>query len=468
MTRAYVVGSGPNGLAGAIRLAQEGVDVTIVETEKTLGGGLKSADLLGEGLVHDLGASFLPLAAASPFFRSLDLASHGVNFVESKVSLAHPLDDGSAALLHRDLSTTVQALGTDASAWRHLFEKVTRSFDDLLEDVMRPLVHWPRHPAALARYGLLASQAATGLVHTFRREPTRALFTGIAAHAFGRLDVPYSSAIGVMLTAAGHAYGWPVVQGGAGRLAEGLESEFLRLGGRVETGRTVTDLRELDADVILLDTTPASASRIIGEQLHERRRRAYGQYEHGPGAFKVDFAIDGDIPWTAEGVADAGVVHVGGSSAEIARAEADIVEGRPSRKPFVLVGQQYRADPSRSAGRLNPIWAYAHVPYGYSGDSTDRIIRQIERFAPGFKERIVSTVVTGSMGLAAGNHNFVGGDINTGANTFRQLIARPTFGPDPYRTGVKGVYLASAATPPGPGVHGMSGVNAARAALRRL
>jgi phytoene dehydrogenase-like protein len=465
--RAVVVGSGPNGLAGAIRLAQAGASVTVLESHWRVGGAVGSAELTEPGLIHDLGASFMPLAAASPFLRSLDLERHGVHWVEAPAALAHPLDDGTAGVLRRDIRQTAAGMGVDGSTWRNLFEPFVDRFDDLAADTLQPLARIPRHAGLMARFGALAAQPALRLAGSFREERQRALFAGIAAHAFGRLDTTFSSAIGVMLTAAGHAVGWPVVRGGAQVLADALQAELESLGGRIETGRTVTDIREVeDADVVLLDVAPSAAVDILHHRIPERTRRAFTQFEHGPAAYKVDFAIDGDIPWTAGECQDAGVVHLGGSAAEVAETEARVVSRRSARAPFTLVGQQWKADPSRSVGGLNPVWSYAHVPYGSTVEAEHRIVSQIERFAPGFRERIVSTRVTSAMGLAAANSNFVGGDINTGANTFRQLIARPTFGPNPYRTGVPGVYLCSAATPPGPGVHGMSGVNAADRALR--
>lgn len=467
--KAYVVGSGPNGLAGAIELARNGVDVTVLEATAHVGGGLGSAELTEPGLVHDLGAAFMPMAVASPFFRSLDLAGLGVRFRHAPVALAHPLDDGSAGLLYRDLATTARELGVDGGTWRALFERFTMSFPQLLDDAMQPMMHVPRHPLLVTRFGSVAAQSATRVTSSFRTEQARALFTGVAAHAFGPLDKPCSAAVGMMLTTAAHAVGWPVVEGGAQVLADALVRHLVDLGGRVETRREVLTIKELgDADVVLLDTAPAAAAAILGEAMPKRFRRAYGAYVHGPAAFKVDFAVHGEIPWVAEGVRDAGVVHVGGGSAEVTSAEARIAAGASARHPFVLVGQQYVADPGRSRNGVNPVWAYAHVPYGSTLDATERIVRQIERFAPGFRERIISTHTTGAVGLAAANANYVGGDINTGATGLRQLIARPIAGPRPYRTGVPKTLLCSAATAPGPGVHGMSGMNAARAALASL
>lgn len=466
---AYVVGSGPNGLAGAIVLARAGLDVTVLESHYRVGGALGSAELTEPGLVHDLGASFLPLAVRSPFFRSLDLEALGVRFRHAPVELAHPLDDGSAGVLHRDLGATADGLGRDGALWRNVLEPFLDRFDDLLADTMRPMLHIPKHGPLTARFGMLAARSAVDFGRTFRTEQARALWSGIAAHATTDQSAPFSSAVGLMLATAGHAAGWPVVEGGAQVLTDALLRKLRQLGGRIETGRTVTDARELpDAEVVLLDVAPSAAIGILHDRIPAKHRRAFSSYQHGPAAYKVDFAVDGGIPWRNEDCRRAGVVHLGGTADEIASTEASVVNGRSARKPFTLVGQQALADPGRARGSLQPVWAYAHVPYGSVLEHEHRIVKQIERFAPGFRDRVVATHVTSAMGLAAANSNFVGGDINTGANTFAQLIGRPTVGTNPYATGVKGVYLCSAATPPGPGVHGMSGVNAAEAAVRHL
>ncbi len=295
--KAYVVGSGPNGLAGAIELARHGIDVTVLEATAHVGGGLGSAELTEPGLVHDLGAAFLPMAVASPFVRSLDLEALGVRFRHAPIALAHPLDDGTAGLLHQDLSTTASGLGADGGTWRALFERFAESFPELLDDAMQPMMHMPRHPLLMARFGSIAAQSAARVSATFRTDQARALFTGVAAHAFGALDKPFSAAVGVMLTAAAHAVGWPVVEGGAQVLADALVRHLVDLGGRVETRREVLSVRELDdADIVLLDTTPAAAAAILGDAMPRRFRRAYGAYVHGPAAFKVDFAVDGTFP----------------------------------------------------------------------------------------------------------------------------------------------------------------------------
>lgn len=466
--RATVVGSGPNGLVGAIRLARAGADVTIIESADRIGGALGSAELTEPGLVHDLGASFLPFGSLSPAFRAIDLEALGVRLRHAPIALAHPLDDGTVGLLHRDLDATATGLGVDGARWQRLFGPITDRVDDLLDDTMRPLLHVPEHPVTTARFGTIAARPATTIARRFRTPQAAALWSGIAAHAFARLDLPFSSAIGTMLTAASHAAGWPVVEGGAQRLTDALVQELIRLGGRIETGRRVTDVRELDdADTVLLGLAPGAAASVLRHALPARRRHAWSRYRHGPAAYKVDYAVDGDIPWRNPDTGRAGVVHLGGRAEEVAATESAVVRGRSVPAPFTLVGQQYVADRTRSAAGLNPVWSYAHVPHGSAADHEAQVTAQIERFAPGFRDRIVSVRVTSVASLSSSNANFVGGDINTGANTLAQLLGRPSVGPDPYATGVPGVYLCSAATPPGPGVHGMAGWNAAGRALQR-
>jgi phytoene dehydrogenase-like protein len=474
VTSAVVVGSGPNGLAAAIRLAHAGVDVTVVEAEDRPGGGARTSELTLPGLLHDDCAAFHPTGVASPYLASLDLARHGLRWLWPEVDLAHPLDDGRAGLAARDLSITDDSLGEDAARWRRLFAAPVRSFDDLIDEVFQPVAHLPRHPITLSRFGLQALRSATGLVRRFRDEPARALFMGVAAHAFARLDTPLSGSVGMMLTAAAHAVGWPVAEGGTEAITRALHAELAEHGGKVLTGTRVTDLAQLSGltgsapDLVMLDTAPAGALEIVGDRLPGRVRRALTRYTYGPAAFKVDLAIEGDIPWTNQDCLRAGTLHLGGSAEQIVATEAATVRGELPDRPFVLLGQQYRVDASRSAGNANPVYAYAHVPHGYDGDATDAIVNQIERFAPGFRERILAVATRGPAALEAHNANYVGGDIAAGANTARQIVFRPRVAANPYALGVPGVYLCSSATPPGAGVHGMGGFNAAEAALRRL
>ncbi len=469
MTDAIVVGSGPNGLAAAVTLAQAGVQVTVLEAADRIGGGSRSGALTLPGLLHDECSAFHPTGAGSPFLRSLHLERYGLRWAWAPIDLAHPLDDGRAAVLSRTMATTTELLGTDGEAWRRLFEPLAARFDTLAEEFMRPVPHLPRHPLALAGFGLRAMLPATTLARRWRTEEAMALFAGVAAHQMHPLRGLFSASIGLVLTAAGHAYGWPVAEGGSGTIAAALASHLGSWGGTIETGVQVSTLDQLGSPgIVLLDVSPGAAASILGGRLPGRIARAYRRYRHGPGVFKLDLAVEGGIPWTNEHCRQAGTVHLGGSLAEIAQTEDEVAAGRMPERPFVLVGQQYLADPTRSAGDLHPVWTYAHVPRGFTGDASDAILGQIERFAPGTRARIRAQVAKSPEALARYNANYVGGDIATGANDWRQLLLRPRLTLHPYRTGVPGVYLCSAATPPGAGVHGMCGHNAAQAALADL
>lgn len=472
MTRAVVVGSGPNGLSAALTLAAEGVEVTVLEAAGTLGGGTRSAELTLPGLVHDECSGFHPLAVDNPFTRRFDLDRHGLRWRWPEVQYAHPLDgstEGRGAAAWQSVEQTATALGRDESAWLQVFGPLSRRFDDVAVDFLRPLAHVPRHPFALAGFGLRAVPPASVLARRWSTPEARALFAGAAAHAMRPFSSPLSSAVGVALATSAHRYGWPVAEGGSAAISRATSSMLRMLGGRVETGVEVTSLDQLDRpDLVMLDVAPAAAARIVGDRMPARVARAYGRYRHGPGAFKVDFAVEGGVPWSFLPARAAGTVHVGGTLAEVASAEREVHRGRMPERPFVLVGQQYVADPARSHDGVDPLYAYAQVPSGFAGDATAAIEAQIERFAPGFRERVLARHVTTTGDLVAHNANYVGGDVVTGANTPTQLLFRPRFAADPYSTGVDGVYLCSAATPPGAGAHGMCGWNAARSALRRL
>lgn len=469
MTTAVVVGSGPNGLAAAVRLAQHGVQVRVLESKDTLGGGARSVSRGPYGLLHDECSAVHPTGAASPFFRSLGLEDHGLRWRWPEIDLAHPLDSGTAGVVLRDVERTAELLGADGAAWLHLFGPLSRAFDDLVEDVFRPVLHWPSHPLRLAAFGVNALAPASWTVRRWQTPEARALFGGVAAHALSRLSTPLSSSVGLLLTAAGHAHGWPVAEGGSQSISNALASVLHGLGGTVETGVLVESLDQLGGpDVVLLDVSPRSALGICGDRLPPRTARAYRRYRYGPAAYKVDFDVRGDVPWTNEACRRAGTVHLGGTFEELAAVERDVVRGTMPARPFVLLAQQYLADPSRSAGGLNPVWAYAHVPHGHPGDVTRAVVDQVERFAPGFEQRIVSTSVRSVQGMEQHDANYVGGDISVGANTPRQLLLRPRPALDPYSTGIQGVFLCSSATPPGAGVHGMCGANAAQSALDHL
>jgi phytoene dehydrogenase-like protein len=469
VSTATVVGSGPNGLACAVALAQAGVEVTVLEAAETIGGGTRSAELTVPGVIHDLCSAGHPMAAASPFLRSLGLEKHGLEWRAPEVDLAHPFDDGSAAAMYRSLEETVAGLGEDGRAWRRLFESPAAHFDEVNEDALRPILHVPKHPIRLARFGIPAAMPATLVARRWKAPATRALFGGIAAHSFSPLTRPMSAAVGMALASAGHSVGWPVAAGGSQSIADALASVLRERGGRIETGVHVRSLAELGSpDVVVFDLAPIAVAEIAGDRLPSRVARAYRRYKYGPGAFKVDFAIEGGVPWRAEVCRRAGTVHVAGSFEEIVAGERDVNRGRMPARPFVLLGQQYLADPQRSAGDIHPVWAYAHVPSGYDGDGEAAVLDQIERFAPGLRERIVATATRSPAEFEAYNPNYVGGDIVTGANTPLQTVIRPRLALDPYSVGIPGHYICSAATPPGGGVHCMGGYNAAQSALRYL
>jgi phytoene dehydrogenase-like protein len=469
MTDAVVVGSGPNGLAAALTLAASGVQVTVLEAADTIGGGTRSSALTLPGLVHDECSGFHPLAVDTPFSRAFDLAAHGLTWRWADVEWSHPLDDGRGAAVWRSVDETAGRLGSDGRRWRSLFGPLTRRFDDIAEDFLRPMLHVPRHPVKLARFGAYSLLPASVLARRWSTPEARALFAGVAAHAFRPFGSPASSAIGVALGTAAHRYGWPVAEGGSASIGRAVSALLAEYGAKVETGVTVRSLEQLGSpDIVMLDVAPAAAVRIIGDRMPRRISRALTRYRHGPGSFKVEFAVAGGVPWTHEESRRAGTVHVGGTLEEIATTEKDVLQGRMPERPFVLVGQQYVADPTRSRDGVHPLYTYAHVPAGYTGDATAAIESQIERFAPGFRDRVLARHVTSTAGLEQHNANYVGGDVVTGANDPLQLVFRPRVAPDPYTVGVEGVYLCSAATPPGAGAHGMCGYNAARSALDRL
>ncbi len=456
MSTAVVVGSGPNGLAAAVLLAQQGISVTVLEAADTIGGGTRTAELTVPGLLHDVCSAVHPFGIASPYLAQLPLADHGLTWRWPAVDLAHPLDDGTAAVLRRSLDDTCTGLGEDARRWRRTFGPLVEVFDDLVPDVLGPLVRVPRHPVLMARFGLRAGLPATVLWRRFRTERARALFAGSAAHAFTPLNGPATAGVGVMLTASAHRHGWPVAEGGSHAITNALASLLTSLGGTIETGVTVDRLP--DADVVLMNTGPLAAARIAGTRAP--------RFRYGPGVFKVDLAVRGGIPWTAAACREAGTLHLGGTADEVAANEAAVFRGTMPDKPFVLVAQQYVADPTRSVGDLHPVWAYAHVPAGWPGDATEAVIGQIERFAPGVRDVIEATAVMSPADFAAYNANDVGGDIAGGANVLRQLLSRPRpFRPYDVRPGV---FLCSASTPPGAGVHGMGGFHAAQRALSYL
>ncbi|HEV2789755.1 MAG TPA: NAD(P)/FAD-dependent oxidoreductase [Solirubrobacterales bacterium] len=469
MSSAVVVGSGPNGLACAAVLASRGVEVTVIEAAETIGGGTRSSELTVPGLLHDEHSATHPMAVSSPAVVSLELERHGLEWLWPEVDLAHPLDGGGGAAMLRSIEATAAGLGEAGGRWERIFGPPSRWYDQLTEDIYHPLVHVPRHPLRLARFGARAAMPATLLARALGTPEAAALFGGVAAHSYADLAWPLSSAIGMALICSGHAYGWPVAKGGSIAISDAFAAVIRAHGGRIETGRPVRSLAELPAaDVVVLDLSPDGVLRLVGDRLPRRSAVAYRRYRYGPAAFKLDLAVEGGVPWALEPARRAGTVHAIGSFEELVHAEREINRGRMPERPFVLVGQQYLADPGRSKGNLHPVWAYAHVPHGYGGDATETILDQIERFAPGTRERIVARAVNAPAEVEAANPNMVGGDILTGANSPLQMVFRPRVAPVPYRTGIPGVFICSAATPPGAGAHGINGFNAAEAALRTL
>ncbi len=469
MTNAVVVGAGPNGLAAAVHLARHGVDVQVLEARDTIGGGARSGELTVPGLVHDHCSAAHPFAVGSPFWKEIDPQRYGLVWKWPEIDCAHPLDDGSAGVLYQSIEATAAGMGPDETRWRRAVGDLAAGFDQLAHDFLRPMLNVPRHPIRMAAFGPRGALPATVMARWFRTEQARALFGGASAHMFTRLDRPLTAGLGLMFLASGHRYGWPVAEGGSGAITRALAAALKAHGGGVATGITVTSRRDIpDADIVMLDLSPAAALSIYGDLMPGRIKRSYQRFRQGSSAFKVDFAIEGDIPWTNPACARAGTVHLGGTFAEIADTEHQRAQGKMVRRPFMLVGQQYLADPSRSAGNINPIWSYAHVPFGYDGDATAAVVGQIERFAPGFRDRVIATVSKGTAELEAYNANYIGGDIVGGANDGLQVLFRPRVAVNPYATGVPGVYLCSHSTPPGGGAHGLCGYHAAVAALRRL
>lgn len=469
MSDAIVVGAGPNGLSCAATLAARGVEVTVLEAAPTIGGGTRTSELTLPGLLHDDCSASHPFSPGSPALTSLGLERHGLEWAWAEIDLAHPFDDGSAATMQRSIEDTAAGLGSAGSAWKRLFASSSAHFDALSEDIMRPLAHLPRHPLALARFGPVAAAPVSLLARSLPTPQARALFGGTAAHSFSPFSRPFSAAAGMALTCACHSNGWPVARGGSQAIADALAASISEHGGRIETGHPVRSLAELPrANAVVFDLAPSAVADIAGDRLPRRVARAYRRYKHGPGAFKVDLAVEGGVPWADEASGRAGTVHAIGSYEEIVVSERETNRGRMPERPFVLVGQQYLADPSRSNGDVHPLWAYAHVPHGYTGDATEALLDQIERFAPGLRERILARHVRSPADLASYNPNYVGGDIVTGANTPLQSVFRPRIALDPYATGIPGVYICSAATPPSAGAHGMNGYHAARAVLREF
>jgi len=463
---AYVIGAGPNGLTAAITLAKAGIAVTLLEAEATIGGGLRTAELTLPGFLHDVCSAVHPLAAASPAFRNFPLEEHGLKWIGPPVPVAHPMDDGTAVVLEESLEETVRRLGKDGPRYRQTMGPLVARWQDLFEDILSP-VEIPKHPLLLGRFGALAGFPATWVARSlFSTEPARALFAGLAAHSILPLENLASAAFGWVLGLTGHAVGWPSPRGGSQQLANALGSYFESLGGRIVTDTRVSSLNELDANLVLFDVTPRQLLKIAGEQLPDGYRRKLEKYRYGPGVFKMDWALDQPIPWTAADCARAGTLHLGGTLEEIASSERGPLRGETSERPFVLLAQPSLFDATRAPAGKHTAWAYCHVPNGSKVDMTEPIEAQVERYAPGFRKTILARSVLTPADLENRNANLVGGDIVGGTQDLQQMFFRPTA--SMYRTPKKGLYLCSASTPPGGAVHGMCGYNAARAAVKDI
>ena len=465
---AVVVGSGPNGLAAAIAMQQAGLSVLLLEGSNVPGGGLRTAELTLPGFRHDICSAIHPMAVASPFFRTLPLAQYGLNFITPPVAAAHPFDDGTAVTAVSSLADTARQLGPDAASYQRLLGPLLARWPRLAPDALAPL-HIPRHPLDLARFGLSALLPATLLAKRFQGEKAKGLLAGMAAHALQPLSNVATSAIGLVLLLTAHRQGWPLAEGGSQAIANALVAHFQSLGGHLETGTYVRSLAELPpARAVLLDVTPAQLLQLAGHRLSSLYRWQLRRYRYGMGAFKIDWALAAPIPWAAPECAQTATVHLGGTLAEIAASEQATARGQHPARPFVLLAQQSPFDPSRSPAGQHTAWAYCHVPNGSRQDMTAAIEAQVERFAPGFRERILARHTFDPAQLEEHNPNYIGGDINGGMLDIRQLFTRPVLRASPYRTSLRGLYLCSSSTPPGGGVHGLCGYYAARRALRDM
>ena len=465
---AVVVGAGPNGLSAAIVLAQAGKSVLVVEAKESVGGGMRSAELTLPGFIHDVCSTAYPLGAGSPFFNSLPLAEHGLDWVHPTAPVTHPLDDGTTAVLYRSVSETADGLDSDTEAYRKLMGPLTAEWGGTADDILSPFRSVPSHPIAMARFGLTGIRSLESVARSrFQGEKARALFAGIGAHSMLPLDRASTAAVGLVLSMAGHAVGWPFACGGAQAIARALASCLQSLGGEIVTDWQIESLDDLpDSRAVLCDISPAQLLDIADDKLSGSYRRRLESFRYGVGVFKVDFALDGPIPWKSPETAWGGTVHVGGTLEEITEAEATVWAGKVPERPFLLVAQPSLFDDTRAPEGKHTVWAYTHVPRGSTVDATGGIEAQIERFAPGFRGLILAKHVTTPAGLQAYNPNYVGGDINGGIQDLRQTFARPMLRWNPYSTPVEGLYFCSASTPPGGGVHGMCGFHAARSALR--
>lgn len=468
---AVVVGAGPNGLAAAIELARAGKTVLVCEAKDTVGGGARTMELTLPGYLHDVCSAIHPLGLASPFFKTLPLNQYGVEWIHPEVALAHPFPDGSAAKLVQSMDDMVASLDKrDERAYRSLMQPFAERWEDLASDILGPLRIPPRHPFLLAGFGLKALRSASGLAKSlFKDSKTQALFAGMCAHSILPLEWFATASFGMVLGILGHAVGWPIPKGGSQTLVNAMASYLQSLGGKIITGSPVDDLNALPSShTVLLDLTPRQILRIMGEQLSPRYKSQLENYRYGPGVFKMDWALSGPIPWTAPECHRAGTIHIGPELEDIALSERLVWKGEHQETPFVIVAQQSVFDPSRAPSGHHTGWAYCHVPHGSTVDMSERILNQVERFAPGFRDLIIETHTMTTSEMTAYNPNYIGGDINGGAQDIRQLFTRPVIRLVPYKTSTRGIYICSSSTPPGGGVHGMCGYHAAKVALREI
>jgi phytoene dehydrogenase-like protein len=463
---AVIVGSGPNGLAAAILLQQNGLSVLLLEGKSTIGGGLRTEELTLPGYKHDVCSAVHPLAAGSPFFETLPLHEHGLEYIYPEVAAAHPFDNGTAAVLKKSIIETADLLGADRDAYIKLMAHLVKSWPGLAPDVLGPLT-FPKHPVDLAIFGLDALTSSTHLANRFKTGEAKGLLAGMAAHSIQPLTNLSTSAIALVLMANGHLKGWPVPKGGSVKIAEALASYFTSIGGKIETNTYITSFDQLpSAKAVLFDVTPKQLLQIAGHKFSSLYKWQLERYRYGMGVFKVDWALDDAVPFKAEGARKAGTVHIGGTLKEIATGEQQIWDGLHPEKPYVLFAQQSLFDNTRAPEGKHTAWAYCHVPNGSNKDMTDIIEKQVERFAPGFRERIIGRHTFNTQQLESYNPNYIGGDINGGVIDLGQLFTRPVLRSSPYRTSAKGIYICSSSTPPGGGVHGMCGYHSAKRALK--